>query len=272
MNAGDEASFQALTQTISQAAGLALHAYKQKCLRRRIAVRMRACGVHTYEAYQSLLGERPDEYQHLKDTLTINVTRFYRNRETWESLADTILPALFQAREGHVRVWSAGCASGEEPHTLAMLFADQSERLGRRHWLDRVHIDATDIDRECLARAEAGRYPASAFDEAPVHHRDEYCRPIGDEYEVVPRLRSLVHVRQLDLIRDPPLHSSYDLIVCRNVVIYFDRPTQLQLFTVFADVLSDDGALVLGKVETMFGEAQKRFTLLDVRERIYQVA
>jgi chemotaxis protein methyltransferase CheR len=272
MNAGDEGSFQTLTQTISQGAGLALHAYKQKCLRRRIAVRMRACGVHTYEAYQSLLAETPDEYQRLKDTLTINVTRFYRNPETWESLADTILPALFQAREGNVRVWSAGCASGEEPHTLAMLFADQSERLGRRHWLDRVHIDATDIDRECLVRAGAGRYSASAFDEAPERYREEYCLAVGDEYEVIPRLRSMVHVQYLDLIRDAPLHSAYDLIVCRNVVIYFDRPTQLELFQSFADVLSEDGALVLGKVETMFGEAQKRFTLLDIRERIYRVA
>ena len=272
MNAGDEASFQALTQSISQGAGVALHAYKEKCLRRRIAVRMRACGVHTFEAYRSFLFDEPDEYQRLKDALTINVTRFYRNPETWESLADTVLPTLFQAREGHVQVWSAGCASGEEPHTLAMLFADQAERLDRRHWLERVRIDATDIDRECLVRAEAGRYPASAFDEAPAHHRDEYCQPVGDEYEVERRLRSLIRVHTLDLIRDQPIHSPYDLIVCRNVVIYFDRPTQLQLFNVFADSLREDGALVLGKVETMFGEAQKRFTLLDVRERIYQVA
>jgi chemotaxis protein methyltransferase CheR len=271
MNPGDDASFQALTQQISDAEGLALHAYKEKCLRRRIAVRMRAQGVHTYQDYQSVLQHHPEEYPKLRDSLTINVTKFYRNAATWESLADTVLPELFQAREGHVRVWSAGCASGEEPYTLAMVFADLADRLAHRLWLNRVTIDATDIDRQCMARAEVARYRLTAFEEAPDHFRDEYCRPVGDEFEVVPSLRELVRVRHLDLMRDPPLATAYDLVVCRNVVIYFDRPTQEQLYHTFADVLPEKkGVLVLGKVETLFGPVQKRFTLLDVRERIYR--
>jgi chemotaxis methyl-accepting protein methylase len=271
MNPGDDASFQSLTQQISDVEGLALHAYKEKCLRRRIAVRMRARGVHTYQDYQSLLQQHPEEYPKLRDSLTINVTKFYRNAATWESLADSVLPDLFQAREGRVRVWSAGCASGEEPYTLAMVFADLADRLARRKWLNRVTIDATDIDRQCMARAETARYRPTVFEEAPDHFREEYCVPVDDEYQVIPRLRALVQVRHVDLMRDPPLTSEYDLVVCRNVVIYFDRPTQEQLYQTFADVLpKEKGVLVLGKVETLFGPVQKRFTLLDVRERIYR--
>jgi chemotaxis methyl-accepting protein methylase len=268
----DDAGFEALTQRISESQGLALHAYKQKCLRRRIAVRMRACGVHTYQDYQEVLERQPDEYQHLKDSLTINVTKFYRNASTWDRLAESVLPTVFLEREGVVRVWSAGCASGEEPYTLAMIFADLADRLDRRSWLSRVTIDATDIDRECLLRAERARYRPGAFEEAPAHYRDEYCQPVEDELEVVPRIRDLVHVSRLDLMRETPRRSGYDLVVCRNVVIYFDRPNQERLYHAFADVLPADGVLVLGKVETLMGPVQKRFTLLDVRERIYRRA
>jgi len=271
MNPGDDASFQALTQQISDVEGLALHSYKEKCLRRRIAVRMRAQGVHTYHDYQSMLRQHPEEYPKLRDSLTINVTKFYRNAATWESLADTVLPELFQEREGRVRIWSAGCSSGEEPYTLAMVFADLASRLSRRTWLDRVAIDATDIDRQCMVQAEVARYRSTAFEEAPGHFREEYCRPVDDGHEVIPSLRALVQVRHLDLMRDPPLRAEYDLVVCRNVVIYFDRPTQEHLYHKFADVLPEEkGVLVLGKVETLFGPVQKRFTLLDVRERIYR--
>ena len=114
---------------------------------------MRACGVHTYEAYQALLGETPDEYERLKDTLTINVTRFYRNRETWESLADTVLPALCSRLARDMFAYGVLAApQGRSRHTLAMLFADQSERLGRRHWLDRVHISMQQTSTETAWR------------------------------------------------------------------------------------------------------------------------
>ena len=109
----DQAGFEALTRAISCAAGLSLDAYKDKCLRRRIAVRMRACGVQTYEEYQALLARTPDEYERLKDAITINVTRFFRNAETWVRLASDHLPGLLARVPGTVRVWSAGCSSGE---------------------------------------------------------------------------------------------------------------------------------------------------------------
>jgi len=269
MTRDDEEEFSALAQTISREAGFALHAYKEKCLRRRIAVRMRACGVHTYREYLSVLEHSREEVGKLRDTLTINVTKFYRNADTWRRLG-AVLPALCRERQGHVRVWSAGCSSGEEPYTLAMVWADVLEATGQEAWFSRLRVDATDIDRLSLERARAGRYPAATFDEAPPHFRDDYCLPCEGGYQVRPEYRSVVDIRDVDLVREAPLRTEYDLILCRNVVIYFDRPTQERTFQAFADALVPGGYLVLGKVETLLGPAQRRFTMLDVRERLYR--
>src|SRR5688572_28253988 len=124
MKSAEDAAFLALIRKISREAGLSLDAYKDKCLRRRIAVRMRACGVHSYADYQAVLDQSPDEYERLKDAITINVTSFYRNAETWNLLRTNVLHEVFAAEHGEVRACSAGCSSGEEPYTLAMLIAD----------------------------------------------------------------------------------------------------------------------------------------------------
>src|SRR4051812_15011323 len=128
MRSAEETAFYSLTRKISEEVGLSLDAYKDKCLRRRIAVRMRACGVHTYSDYQALLDQSPEEYERLKDAITINVTGFYRNAETWNLLRETLLHEICAEDRAEVRVWSAGCSSGEEPYTLTMLIADYLER------------------------------------------------------------------------------------------------------------------------------------------------
>ena len=266
----DADGFTALTRTISAAAGLALDGYKDKCLRRRIAVRMRACGVHTYPDYQRLLAQDPGEYEKLTDALTINVTRFYRNAGTWDRLAHEVLPGLWAGRQGAVRVWSAGCSSGEEPYTIAMLLAAEAERAGRRSWLSRSTIVATDIDRACLERARTARYPEAAFSETPAALLASYTRPVASERDVVPEVRALVEVRRVDLFLDPVPGPAFDLVTCRNVIIYFDRASQERLFTRFVDALVPGGVLVLGKVETLFGPARERLELIDARERIFR--
>lgn len=268
----EEAAFSALTRKISREAGLSLDAYKDKCLRRRIAVRMRACGVHTYEDYQALLDRSPAEYERLKDAITINVTRFYRNAETWNLLRSTVLHEICAQGRGEIRVWSAGCSSGEEPYTLAMLIADHLDRQGKPDRLGLVTIDATDIDRQCLQRAQEARYRREALTEFPPGLAERYFEKDGGEYRVVERVRSRVVVRALDLSTEPPPRRNYHLILCRNVVIYFGRPTQERVFTAFAEALAPGGFLVLGKVETLFGPARERLTLLDPRERVYQRA
>jgi len=262
----------ALTRRVSRDAGLTLDAYKDKCLRRRLLVRMRACGVHTYAEYMDVLDKRPEEWDKLKDALTINVTRFYRNPETWDRLRRDVLPDLMAARHGRLTAWSAGCASGEEPYTLAMLCVAAAEALGHPSWADRVRIDATDIDRQSLERATEGNYPAGAFVEAPAWITAQYCEPVEGGWRVRESVRRLVTVRRLDLMREPPPAAGYDLIFCRNVVIYFDRPMQERLFSLFAEALAPGGILVLGKVETLLGPARERLILVDARERIFRRA
>ena len=268
----DQAAFAALTRKISREAGLTLDAYKDKCLRRRIAVRMRACGVQTYSEYQAVLDRIPAEYERLKDAITINVTRFYRNAETWNLLRAGLIQELCQANDGEIRVWSAGCSSGEEPYTLTMLFADHLEQQGTPDRLSQLTVDATDVDRQCLERAQAGRYRRDALAEVPTAWIDRYFEQDGDECRVIDRLRQRVHVRAADLSNDPPPRHNYHLILCRNVVIYFDRPAQERVFAIFAGALAPGGYLVLGKVETLFGPARGRLTLLDPRERVYRLS
>ena len=268
----DEAAFAALTRKISREAGLTLAAYKDKCLRRRIAVRMRACGVKTYSDYQAVLDRIPAEYERLKDAITINVTRFYRNADTWNLMRGDLIREICQANQGEIRVWSAGCSSGEEPYTLTMLIADHLEQQGTPERLRQVTVDATDIDRQCLERARAGRYRREALTELPPVWVERYFEQDGDECRVIERLRQQVQVRSADLSNDPPPRHNYHLILCRNVVIYFERAAQERVFATCARALAPGGFLVLGKVETLFGPARDRLTLLDPRERVYRLS
>jgi chemotaxis methyl-accepting protein methylase len=268
----DDAAFQELTGLISRQVGVSLDAYKTKCLRRRIAVRMRACGVHTFPDYGAVLRRSPEEYERLKDALTINVTRFYRNPETWDALRARFLPELWEARGGRIAAWSAGCSSGEEPYTIAMIVAALAELRGRASWLERLTVDATDIDRASLAHAEAGRYRREAFQETPADFLVRYVEEAPDGLVVVPAIRRQVRVRRFDLTREEAPRAAYDLVMCRNVVIYFDRPTQERLFSAFVDALRPGGLLVLGKVETLLGPAREALELADARERIYRRA
>jgi chemotaxis protein methyltransferase CheR len=250
----EERAFEALTEKISRERGISCGSYKDKCLKRRIAVRMRARGVHTYEDYAALLDRDADEYQDLLDALTINVTKFFRNAETWAAL-QPYLAELAKTRSP-LRVWSAGCASGEEPYTIAVLLAAQGIA---------GTIDATDVDRLSLERTRLAKYPDTAFTEMPSHLRRRYF----EGGEPAPAVRELVTVRTHDLMRERPPRPPYHLIVCRNVVIYFERQAQERLFQTFVDALTPGGVLLLGKVETLFGPARDRLRLADPRERIY---
>lgn len=269
MTAADDRGFAALARKIS-GAGFAVEAYKDKCVRRRIAVRMRACGVHTYADYQALLDRSPVEYERLRDALTINVTRFYRNAETWNLLRRDLIPRLFAPASGEVRVWSAGCSSGEEAYTIAILAAEHLDRLGRSADLDRLVVDATDVDRLSLERAEAARYRPENLNEMPPELVGRYLEPAGPELQVVARVRRRVFVRQADLSSTRPMRPDYHMVVCRNVLIYFDRPMQERLLQTFTESLIPGGYLVLGKVETLFGAARDRLLLVDPRERVYR--
>ncbi len=251
-----------VAEHLAQNGGPPLAAYKDRCLRRRLAVRMRACGVASLVEYASVLAGSPAETIRLLDTLTINVTEFFRNPEVWDRLAAIVAP-MAAARQGSLRAWCAGCASGEEAYSLALLLLALPGDLPGP-----PVIDATDIDSASLARARSGRYPAAAaLRSAPrvaILERD------GDEIVVPAAVRSVVRFAHRDLFREPPPAPPYDLILCRNVVIYFERAAQEHLYSVFADALVPGGLLVLGRVETMLGPARDRLELLHSRERIYR--
>jgi chemotaxis protein methyltransferase CheR len=267
----EERAFRALTEKITQARGVCCGAYKDRCLRRRIAVRMRARGVHSFTDYSRLLDSDGHEYDRLLDALTINVTKFFRNNETWTALAP-FLAERWQARSGAVAVWSAGCASGEEAYTIAAALAETARTTGQSDWLPRARVLATDIDRQSLERATAARYAAAAFSETPADVLRRWIEPEAADGTRAPvaAVRGLVTVQRHDLTTGRPPGGPFDLVVCRNVVIYFDRDTQERLFQVFASALRPDGLLLLGKVETLLGPAREQLRMENPRERIYR--
>ena len=248
-----DAGFGALTAKIARERGFACGNYKESCLKRRIAVRMRARGVHRYADYAVVLDGDAAEYEKLLDALTINVTKLWRNPETWNAIERVVAPALLTRTDRPLRVWSAGCASGEEPYSIAMAF---------------LNAAGTDVDARSLDAARTATYDEAAFVDMPAGMRDRWFEP-GSPARVAAAVRALVTVERRDLLEQAPPPGPWHLIVCRNVIIYFDRASQERLFHQFHDALVPGGFLVLGKVETLFGEKRTLFTSVDSRERIF---
>ncbi|MFL5381906.1 MAG: CheR family methyltransferase [Longimicrobiaceae bacterium] len=264
---GDDEELEKLKRKIERDRGFNCSFYKDKCLRRRIAVRMRARGRRSFAEYSALLEQEPGEYDHLLDTLTINVTKFFRNPETWEAVEAQVVPQLFAAR-GPIRVWSAGSASGEEAYTVSILLQEWAEKHRRTPELERVRIVGTDIDRRSLESAERGVYPELSLTETPERIRERWFSP-GPPFRIRPEAQRNVSFVRRDLISEPA-EGGQSLIFCRNVVIYFDREIQERLFKDFYDALVPGGHLVLGKVETLIGVARTLFRPVNNRERIFR--
>jgi chemotaxis protein methyltransferase CheR len=266
LSAEDAAELTVLQHQIHVAIGLNTELYKEKCLRRRLAVRMRARGVHTYSQYASLLRRDRQEYVHLLDTVTINVSKFFRNPEVWDVVREMILPDLFALPAARINVWSAGCASGEEPYTIAMLFQDYAEKHGLN--IDRLRVTGTDLDREVLAAALRAEYSQFAMTDISPEMRAKFFES-GPLHKLKPEARKNVTFRELDLIKDP-FPEKQHMIFCRNVIIYFERSLQEELFARFHQALVPGGYLVLGKVEAMFGKAATMFRPLSNRHRVFR--
>lgn len=267
MNAVADDGLAALLEQVERHRGLALRCYKDKCLRRRLAVRMRSRAVHTFAEYAALLGRMPEEYDLLVDALAINVTKFLRNPETFAVLRSRVLEPLWH-RGGPIRIWSAGCASGEEPYSLALLLHEIAGARGAAV-RGRVRVDATDLDPGALDELRRATYQRPAIEDLPRDLLAAYFSP-GPPYRLDPHVAACVRPLLHDLTRDGAPEPPYDLIVCRNVVIYFDRELQERLFAQFIDALAPGAHLLLGKVEALFGTARGRLVLEDARERLYR--
>ena len=259
-------SFRDLKQLIVQNLSLDCDQYKDGYLKRRFAVRMRARGVSDYGGYVQLLRSDPLEYDELMRDLTINVTQFFRDEAVFGVLEDEVLPLLIYRKvtlgDASIRIWSAGCSSGEEPYSIAILIR---ELLGEEY----VTIVASDIDDEVLESARRGRYMPRQIVNVPLPYLERYFTLDGDLYQLSPSIMNMVQFRNIDLFTKTA-GSRFDMILCRNVVIYFNRDMQERLYIKFHRALQPGGYLVMGNTETLMGEATTLFTPVHLRERIYQ--
>ncbi len=234
--------------------------YKRSTVLRRLERRLQVTGVDTLGAYLQVLRDQSGESRALYKELLISVTRFFRTPGAFETLEDTVIPSLFEGKapDEEVRVWVAGCATGEEAYSLAMLLHEHAHTLGAP---PELQIFATDVDPEGLATARAGVYPSTIEADVSEPRLDRFFLREDDQYRVVPSLRNSVVFAEHDLTQDPPF-SNLDLVCCRNLLIYLDQEMQEHVFQLFHYALNDDGFLFLGPSEAI-GPAQSLFSMVD---------
>lgn len=259
-DAGGLEAFRRVSRLMYRISGVNLTDGKQELVRARIAKRMRVLGQESITEYVDLV-EGPggaDELAHMVDVLTTNKTSFFREEPHFDFLASTVIPGWI-ASGGPLRIWSAGCSSGEEPYSLAMLLLDRVPDLARRD----VRILATDLSRPVLAKAQAAVYDEPLLDSVPRAMRERYTvakpgLPGGPPLrEMIREVRSLVSFAQLNLMGHWPMRGPFDVILCRNVMIYFDRETRQRLVERFAGLLRDGAHLMVGHSESLNGLAHR---------------
>lgn len=244
-------------------AGIALGPAKRVMLMGRLGKLLGRHRLRSFAEYAALLAQGDsDDVREFVDAITTNLTSFFREPHHFEYLRDDALPALLAARqrEGQLRIWSAGCSSGEEPYSIAMIL---HEALGDDSF--DAKILASDIDDTVLAAAEQAVYPADKLTSVPERYRRiGFLRGTGAKegwVRVRPNVAARVAVRRVNLMEAWPMRCRYDVIFCRNVAIYFDKPTQRALVDRFADLLQPDGLLFIGHSETLF-QVSDRFAPL----------
>jgi two-component system CheB/CheR fusion protein len=258
--------FERLLEHLKQTRGFDFTSYKRSTLTRRIDKRIKTVGVASYMDYVDYLEVHPDEYGQLFNEILINVTTFFRDPETFDYLAREIVPALLRTKPGDepIRIWSAGCASGEECYSLAILFA---EALGADGYRDRVKIYATDVDEEELAIARQGSYSERDIGDLPDAYRRKYFDRGAGRWNFKKEFRRSVIFGRHDLLDDAPI-SRVDLLVCRNTLMYFNHEAQMKIVSRFHFALREGGYLVLGRAEMLLNFADA-FAPVDLKQRVF---
>jgi two-component system, chemotaxis family, CheB/CheR fusion protein len=242
-------ALQTFLQQLHERSGLDFTTYKMPTIQRRLQRRMVATGTTTLAAYRRHLQRHPEEYSLLISSFLIKVTEFFRDRDLFTALREQVIPdliAVARERGNELRIWSAGCATGEEAYSLAILVADI---LGDELEQFTIRIFATDLDNDAITFARRGIYPASALATLPSDYITRFFHKADGDYEVQKRVRGLVIFGQHDLGQRAPF-PRIDLVLCRNVLIYFTQEMQKRVLQLFAYSLRDGGYLVLGKAET----------------------
>jgi len=261
-----EPDFEALLDYIQGNRGVDFRGYKRTSLRRRITLRMSAIEVNSFGAYQSHLEADPGEFESLLNTVLINVTSFFRDTEAWEVLKSEVIPKLIAQSEPDkpIRIWSVGCASGQEPFSIAMLFA---EVLGTSEFCNRVKIYATDLDEEALKVARIATYAPRDIEGVPPELLERYFERRNNHYVFERELRKCVIFGRHNVVHDAPI-SRIDLLICRNLLIYLEADTQGVVLPRLHYSLNGEGFLFLGKAETQLARSPL-FKAVEMKHRIF---
>lgn len=259
-----------LMAKVANQRGLDLTQYRTAYVERRVAARLRVLDLHTYRQYSRLLDSSPEEYAKLLDALTINVTDFFRDPPVFELFRKKIVPEIIQrkkrSRHRMIRIWSAGCATGEEPYSIVMAFLSELGALADGFMLN---VIATDLDPNALAFAQRAEYDIAKLKHIPKSDQLKFVDIHGEKFRIRPEVTRHIKFKRLNLFTDEPIHV-VDLVFCRNVFIYFTREQQSRVLDIFADSIARDGYMVLGRSEKLAASVAGSFELVSGRDRIYR--
>jgi two-component system CheB/CheR fusion protein len=263
---GDNNEFEQLLEYLRRSRGFDFTGYKRTSLMRRVNKRMNTLAITSYAGYTDYLEVHPEEFGRLFDTILINVTAFFRDPSAWQAVQEQVTPRILAGKRAGdpIRVWSAGCASGEEAYSLAIVLA---EALGIEAFRDRVKIYATDVDEEALARARQASYTAREVAGVPAELLAKYFEENNGRFAFHKDLRRSVIFGRHDLIQDAPI-SRIDLLSCRNTLMYLNTETQARILERFHFALHERGFLFLGKAETLL-TYNNTFVPVDLKRRIF---
>lgn len=227
---------------ILQQTTIDLNAYKERQMKRRIDTLIARNKFKDYDSYSNAIKVDKDLMEEFVNYITINVSEFYRNPALWKTLEDVILPDLINKFGSNLKIWSAACSTGDEPYSLAMV-------LAKKVPLSKVHIYATDIDEQVLAKAKDGVYGANSLKGLPDEYKNKYFEKMGDRfYKISDEIKKCVEFKKANLLRDA-YPTGMHLIVCRNVMIYFTEEAKEDIYKKFNNSLVKDGCLFVGNTE-----------------------
>ena len=261
-----DGDFSKLIRHIQESRGIDFRGYKRTSLERRIRRRMEEVGCDGFAAYHAFLEAHPQEFVDLLNTVLINVTSFFRDTDAWDVLRRDVVPRIMERKgnSGPIRIWSVGCATGEEPYSLAMLLA---ELLGTTEFCRRVKIYATDLDDAALNTARHATYSAREVESVPEPLLERYFDHANGQYVFQRELRKCVIFGRHNVVSDAPI-SRIDLLTCRNLLIYLEADTQGVVLPRLHYALVNDGFLFLGKAETQLARS-RMFEAVDLKSRIF---
>ena len=257
--------FNLLKRFIEQTLAIQCSNYKEDYIKRRVSSRMRSTNCISFGDYLGYLKANPPELENLRNALTINVTEFFRDADVYEVMKKDILPGLFKQRK-RLRIWCAGCSTGEEPYSLAMML---SELMVQNPEIS-AQIFATDIDKVVLAKAQEGVYTQKAIvklSEAQIHRH--FTRLPEENFQVKPYLKELIRFRPHDLMSGVPVSRWLDLVICRNVTIYFTEKQKDELAKMFHTALVSGGFYIMGKTEYLGRQVEDLFTSYNSIQKIF---